>query len=151
MTDRLLSPGSPPTRPVARGTSRFCLPGLAWAALTLCLAQPATAQSNVPQLIGTNPLGNAEQGFSVAVSGDGSTAIVGGPLDNSGIGAAWVFTRSGQTWIPQAKLTADDETGAGELGWSVALSDKGNTAIIGGPSDNGSVGAAWVFTRDGTS
>ena len=153
MTDRPRSPCSPDVfdaRTVARGTPRLCLPALVWAAL-LCVAQPASAQSNVPQLMGTDPLGSAEQGFSVAVSGDGNTAIVGGPFDNSGAGAAWIFTRSGQTWTQQAKLTAVDESGAGELGWSVALSNNGNTAIIGGPSDSGSVGAAWVFTRSGLS
>jgi hypothetical protein len=30
----------------------------------------------------------------VAISGDGDTAIVGGPGDNNSIGAAWVFVRS---------------------------------------------------------
>jgi len=34
----------------------------------------------------------AEQGTSVALSGDGNTAIVGGPIDNIYVGAAWVFT-----------------------------------------------------------
>ncbi len=149
MTDRLLVPASLATGPIARGTSRLCLAALLWAVL-LCLTQPATAQSNVPQLFGSGQIGNAGQGFSVAVSGDGNTAVVGGPLDNRGIGAAWVFTRSGQTWAQQAKLTTADATGAAQLGWSVALSNNGNTAIIGGPSDNGSVGAAWVFTRSGT-
>ena len=110
MTDRVLSPYSPAVtdaRPVARGTSRLCLLALVCAAL-LCLTQPATAQSNVPKLTGSDPIGSAEQGFSVAVSGDGNTAIVGGPFDNSGAGAAWVFTRSGGTWTQQQKLTADD-------------------------------------------
>ena len=52
------------------------------------------------KLVGTGAVGNAQQGVSVALSGDGTTAIVGGPDDNpgagtnSGAGAAWVFTRS---------------------------------------------------------
>jgi hypothetical protein len=32
---------------------------------------------------------------------------------------------------------------------SVALSADGNTAVVGGPYDNRSIGAAWVFTRSG--
>ena len=32
----------------------------------------------------------------------------------------------------------------------MALSSDGNTALIGGPDDNGDVGAAWVFTRSGS-
>lgn len=146
MSDRVVSPYSPAARSVAHGTSRLCIAALVWAAL-LCLAQPVTAQSNVPKLIGSDPIGSAEQGFSVAVSGDGNTAIVGGPFDNSGAGAAWVLTRSGGAWTQQQKLTADDANGAAELGWSVALSNDGNTAIVGGPGDNTSIGAAWVFTR----
>jgi hypothetical protein len=48
-----------------------------------------------------------------------------------------------------AKLTGSGETGTG-LGLSVALSADGNTALIGAPGDNGWVGAAWVFTRSGS-
>jgi hypothetical protein len=47
------------------------------------------------KLFGTGATGNAAQGFSVALSADGNTAIVGGPNDNNYAGAAWVFTRSG--------------------------------------------------------
>jgi hypothetical protein len=32
----------------------------------------------------------------------------------------------------------------------VALSSDGNTAVIGSPNDSGNVGAAWVFTRSGS-
>ena len=63
------------------------------------------------------------------------------------MGAAWVFTRSEGKWTQQGvKLTGREETGAGEFGTSVALSSEGNTALIGGPTDNKNVGAAWVFT-----
>ena len=34
-----------------------------------------------------------------------------------------------------------------EQGGSIALSADGNTALVGGASDNGEVGAAWVYTR----
>ena len=36
-----------------------------------------------------------------------------------------------------------------EQGLSVAVSADGNTAIVGGPSDNAAAGAAWVYTRSG--
>src|SRR4029077_12561747 len=93
--------------------------------------------------------GRARLGRSAAVSSDGSTALIGGPGDNSYLGAAWVFTRSGSTWVQQgSKLTGGGEVGQGEFGSAVALSADGNTALIGAPHDNG-VGAAWVFTRSG--
>ena len=89
-------------------------------------------------------------GYSVALSADGNTALIGGMEDNTRVGAAWVFTRSGSTWTQQGpKLTGAAESGAGRFGDAVALSPDGNTALIGGPEDNAAVGAAWVFTRSG--
>jgi FG-GAP repeat len=90
-------------------------------------------------------------GTSVAISADGVTAVVGGPGDGMGAGAIWVFTREGSTWTQQGeKLTGGEEEGAAELGHSVALSDDGTTALAGGPRDAKSLGAAWMFTREGT-
>ena len=110
------------------------------------------------KLVGTGAAGNASQGMSVALSADGNTAIVGGGSDNSRTGAAWVFTRSGSVWTQQGKkLVGTGAVGNARQGMSVALSADGNTAIVGGPSDNaragsvpfglGAAGAAWVFTR----
>ena len=50
------------------------------------------------KLVGTGAVGVAQQGISVSLSADGNTAIVGGSNDNSGIGATWVYTRSGGVW-----------------------------------------------------
>jgi hypothetical protein len=110
-----------------------------------------------PKLVGTGVLGlYASQGQSVSLSGDGNTAIVGGPLDNGGAGAAWIYTRSGGVWSEQAKLVGTGAIGVAGQGVSVSLSDDGNTAIVGGnwdsrgtPDSNFSVGAAWVFKRSG--
>jgi hypothetical protein len=98
------------------------------------------------KLVGSDAAGVAEQGSSVSVSGDGSIAIVGGQLDNSGVGAAWVWTRSGGGWNQQAKLVGSGTTGAGNR-IAVSMSADGNTAIIGRPGDNGGVGAVWVWVR----
>ncbi len=89
--------------------------------------------------------GSSSFGWSVALSADGDSALVGGPFDNKGLGAAWRYTRSGSTWTQQEKLTGAGESGPGELGASVALSANANTALIGGPFDEGAVGAAWAF------
>ncbi len=114
-------------------------------------------------------------GWSVALSADGNTALVGAPGEDEGVGAAWTFTRSPSGWIQAgAKLTIpegtllgescnnvenDEEEGeepsAGEtrpchFGRSVALSADGNTAVVGAPRENGNTGAVWTFTRAGT-
>jgi hypothetical protein len=102
------------------------------------------------KLVGTGAAGAAHQGWSVAISGDGTTAIVGGPEDNAGVGAAWVLARSSGTWSQQGeKLVGAGAVGAAQQGSSVAISADGNTATVGGPHDNSGVGATWVFTRSG--
>ena len=99
--------------------------------------------------------GRAFFGHSVALSGDGNTALIGGWGTEGRIGAAWVFNRSGETWTQGQKLTGSGEVNhtegeGGRFGESVALSGNGDTAMIGGTGDNGDKGAAWVFTRSGT-
>jgi hypothetical protein len=112
------------------------------------------------------PIGESEEGrfgFSIALSADGATALVGAPADNGFAGAAWVFTRVGPTWTQQGpKLTVNDATDAEEgercaaevnecgFGRSVALSADGDTALIGAPRANEAQGAAWVFIRSGS-
>ena len=72
---------------------------------------------------------------------------MGGPTDNNGVGAAWVFTQSGGVWNQQAKLVGagaigDAHQGGGNGINAVALSADGNTAIVGGFGDDFAQGAA---------
>ncbi len=109
---------------------------------------PAAQQGN--KLVGTNSVGaNIEQGNSVCISADGTTAIVGGIGDNNYTGAAWVYTKTAGAWSQQGnKLVGNGFIGESRQGSSVALSADGNTAIVGGIGDNNSIGAAWIFTRN---
>ena len=107
------------------------------------------------KLVGTGytngPL-NVFQGIGVALSNDGNTLAVGGYQDNSGIGATWIFTRSGGAWTQQgSKLvgTGYATPGSAFQGVSVALSSDGDTLAVGGPLTNTSIGATWIFTRSG--
>ncbi len=101
--------------------------------------------------------GAAHDQFGVSVALDGETALVGAYYDdvgaNSNQGSAYVFTRSGSSWTPQAKLTADDGLESDLFGWSVAVD--GDTALVGAVTDdvgtNSSQGSAYVFTRSGSS
>jgi hypothetical protein len=134
--------------------------------------------------------GNGDHfGNAVALSADGNTLAVGafwessaatgvnGNQDNNSIpqaGAAYVFTRRGGTWTQQAYIKASNTGNAGEgdlpgegdqFGFSVALSDDGNTLAVGAPSEDSSAsgingnqkdesaltaGAVYVYTRSGT-
>jgi hypothetical protein len=103
-------------------------------------------------------------GETVALSGDGNTALVGAINKTvSGVhnpqGAVYVFTRSGTVWSQQALLSADNSTDATKLripsfGKGLALSANGNIALIGASSTSvnnvDSQGAAFVFSRTGT-
>jgi len=102
------------------------------------------------KLIGTGAAGNAQQGAAVAISGDGNTVFVGGPQDNGGEGAFWIFTRAAGVWTQLGlKFGGSGIIGNALQGSSLAISNDGNTAIIGGPLDNSNVGAAWIFVRLG--
>ena len=146
---------------ITAGLSRIYERYLAWQAGFSGDAPTRTFQQ-LPKLVGTGAVGSTNQGMSVALSADGNTAIVGGPGPNNAdrdrspslgpAGAAWVFTRRGGVWRQQAKLVGTTSEYGGGLwsqGASVAVSADGNTAIVGGPSDHRTTGAAWVFTRSG--
>ncbi len=100
---------------------------------------------------GEEEIGNGHFGRSVALSADGDTALIGAPANHEHRGAAWIFTRSGGTWVQQGTdLTGGEASGESRWGRSVALSADGNTALIGAPNEDGTRGAVWVFTRSGT-
>ena len=97
-------------------------------------------------------------GTSVAISGDGDTAIVGADGEDTGAsdaGAAYIFTRSGTTWTQQQKIQASDKQAYDNFGTSVAIDDDGDTVIVGAEhawfGNSGYAGAAYIFTRSGTS
>ena len=107
--------------------------------------------SQSAKLVGTGYVGQPSQGTSVSLSGDASTAIVGGPFDASNVGAVWVFTQNAGSWTQQgSKIVAPDHTGTSELGISVSTDSNGNIAAFGGIFDNTNAGAVWVYTRSGT-
>jgi hypothetical protein len=110
---------------------------------------PSSQQGS--KLLGTDAVGTAFQGYSVSISADGNTAIIGGPNDSSQRGAAWIFIRTGNNWTQQgSKLVGSGFVGNSIYqGWSVSLSADGNTAIVGGRSDSSNRGAAWIFIRTG--
>ncbi|MBI1310266.1 hypothetical protein GC176_03085, partial [bacterium] len=87
-------------------------------------------------------------GLAVSVSGD--TAIVSSWMDDDNgedSGSAYVFTRADNRWTQQAKLTPDGAKAGDQFGRSVSVS--GDTAVV-SSSRTGTVGAAYVFTRSGS-
>jgi hypothetical protein len=74
------------------------------------------------KLIGGGSIGNAAQGFSLSLSGDGNVLISGGESDDSSNGAFWVFTRSGSTWDSGVKVS-----GSNNFGHYVCVNKSGDT------------------------
>ena len=49
------------------------------------------------KLLANNASSPAQQGFTVSISADGNTALVGGPNTSNYVGATWVFTKTGSS------------------------------------------------------
>jgi hypothetical protein len=161
-----------------RNRNSLCpfLLGLVSVGLAGCSPQVATAPS-APSYIKASNAGEGDRfGFSLALSGDGNTLVVGAinedsaangvngnPADNSAAeaGATYVFVR-GSTWSQQSYVKASNADAGDEFGFSMALSGDDNTLVVGAPlEDSGAAGingnqtdnsipesgAAYVFTR----
>ena len=95
----------------------------------------------------------ADFGYDIEV--DGSTMVVGAWGDNTihtDHGSAWIYIKSGSTWILQDELDAPTYTSSNRrFGWSVDIS--GDTAIVGATHEDSAgsdVGAAHIYTRSGS-
>jgi VCBS repeat-containing protein len=95
-------------------------------------------------------------GFSVALSADGNTALVGAYNDDdkgSNAGSAYIYRWTGESWLA-TKLTAPDGVAGDQFGHSVSLSADGLTAVVGSRLDDdrgANSGSAYVFRWDGDS
>ena len=118
--------------------------GAAW----VFLRTTTTWTQQGTKLVATGETGTGEFGLSVALAATkGEYALIGAPGDNSQHRRGVGLPAHGHELGPAGETDGSGETGAGELGESVALSGEGKDALMGGPTDNSKVGAAWVFTR----
>lgn len=93
----------------------------------------------------------------LSVSADGNTLVAGAPIakigNNTNQGAAYLYTKPTTGWTSTstfiAKLTASDGTANNYFGFSVSISEDGNTVVVGayGLTGNASQGAAYVFVK----
>ncbi|MEQ8768319.1 MAG: S8 family serine peptidase [Planctomycetota bacterium] len=94
--------------------------------------------------------------FGAAVSISGTFALVGAYLDDrnsteTDSGSAYVFERSGTTWVERAKLAPPDLGKSNQFGFSVSVSS--DHAIVGAPKHSNAAlsgGAAYVYDRGGS-
>jgi FG-GAP repeat len=108
-------------------------------------------------------------GYSIGLSANGDTLAVAEYDADRGKGALYVLTRSAGGWSHQARIQASNAENGDSLGYSMAISDDGNTIAAGAADedclktgvnptgcdmdqkDDTSAGAAYVFVRNGTS
>jgi len=84
-------------------------------------------------LHGAGELGEGHFGKSVALSGDGQTALVGAMSDGEGDGAVWPFRRVGGGFAVEAGALRGEAGQASHFGASIALSADGEEALVGMP------------------
>jgi trimeric autotransporter adhesin len=93
-------------------------------------------------------------GFSVDLDNTGNKLVVGAPnQDSNGTGvnsavntsaansgAAYVYSRSGATWAPEAMLKASNTSASDSFGCSVSISGDANAVLVGAYREDGSIG-----------
>jgi hypothetical protein len=86
--------------------------------------------------------------FGDSVSMTADTLVIGARGDDRArdrdAGSAYVFVRSGTSWVQQQRLTGTATTGDEWFGYSVSVS--GDTILVGARQES----AAYVFVRSGT-
>ena len=101
------------------------------------------ASGSWTQIAELTALGASGLGTSLAISSDGSTIVAGAPLSNSDNGEAFVFTKSGSTYVRAQKLTVPASQSLALLGTDTAISSNGSTIAFGEPQN----GVTDVFTQ----
>ena len=96
-------------------------------------------------------------GYNISLSADGNRFIVGAPRkivgSNSQQGKAYIYLRSGNTWVEEAIFTAADGAENNFFGWATHISGDGNTALVGAIGHGAAssyLGKAYVYTRSGS-
>ena len=119
-------------------------------AFTLCInaAAGVTAPITINSVTLPDPNGTTEDEFGTAVAISGKTLVVGAPdvtyAGNSEQGVAYVFVKSGNSWLRAAELVASDGTASDEFGTAVAIASNG-TVVVGAPNKTMGDGEAYVF------
>lgn len=89
-------------------------------------------------------------GHSVAVSYDGSTAVIGSSDDDSMRGAAYVISWNGSSFVESQKITASDGVANDFFGYNIDISTDGKTIAVSAYKDD-SMGSAYIYKLSGLS
>lgn len=101
------------------------------------------------ELVNAHPAYLTNLGASVALSSDGSTALVGAPGYRGGRGELFVFATGSSGWHERQRVVAPGTRTGSEFGAAVTLSSNGGTAVVGAFGIHHGAGAAYVYGRVG--
>lgn len=103
------------------------------------------------KLVSPNTDAQAQQGYTVALSNDGTILAIGAPADNNNKGAVFIYRCTEKVCTQDhGKIVAYDAGENAQQGFSLALSSDGKTLAVSGVGDDSSRGAVWIYTYDGT-
>ena len=96
-------------------------------------------------------------GYSLSMTGDGTRLAIGSRFQDGSsivnIGAVYIFSRLGDEWAEEAKITASDKALFDMFGYSVDITSDGSRVVIGAYlAEDGVItdaGIVYVFTRNG--
>lgn len=119
-------------------------------------ARPLVAELLPSAASGNASAANSYFGSDVALSADGSVALVGAYMASSGVplnGTATVYRRaaSAGAYEPVAALVGKGGAGDGWFGDCVALSADGSVAVVGAPDDDSLAGAVYAYRASAAS
>lgn len=87
-------------------------------------------------------------GYSVALSANGQTAMVGAPHALEGLGDAWLYENVAASWGASVRQErASEEQGRAGFGASVASSATAEPMLVGSPGNARREGEAWIVGR----
>lgn len=91
-------------------------------------------------------------GEGLAVSGNGQVLFVGtGPTQGTTLGEIYAYSVSGNSWGSPVALPMTGIPAGTDVGRVLAASANGDVLIAGAPQATNAYGAAWVWTKTGSS
>jgi len=100
-----------------------------------------TTTNIINKIIPFDNIGNCNFGNSISIYN--TTLVVGGYLDNSNIGAIWIYNYINNIWVYDTKIIPTGYINFPKFGSSCKLNN--NILIVGGDNDNNNIGKIWIY------
>jgi len=113
----------------------------------LATAPAGQAQAQQQELQASDGMPGDFFGYTVSLTADGQTALVGAP--DRTIPAAYVFVKRAGRWSEQQEIDSPAPAAQDTYGFAVSLSGDGQTALVGAPTGDGGNGIVYSYKHLG--